>query len=374
MTIRKKNGKYEVDVSHGTDPITGRRVRKKKTGIATLAEAKLVESELRQTNTTKLLKERESISFEQLAEIFFEQTKYDHKPSYNYSKRTNFESHLLPYFKKADIRNISRSHIREFREELINNSKLGNNTINKIILLLKKIFDVAIDEEVIDINPCQKIKKLRIEKKEMEFWTPEEFAQFLKYLNDEKTEEDCYELIFYTLFFTGMRIGELLALTWDDINFARREISINKTVSHIRGETVVSTPKTKSSIRRISVHSKLINKLKEWKAIQEKLFTNQFALAHTNSVQVFQFRLTGTSRFHVRKKMDAIFRHHPEMKRIRIHDFRHSHVALLVDNREELVTIKERMGHSSITTTIDVYGHLFPNRQQEMADRLDGIL
>jgi len=165
MTIRKVKGKYTIDVSFGIDPITGNRIRKKRYGIKTLAEAKTIESELRQTDTTKLLKERESISFKKLAELFFEQSKYEHKPSYNYSKRANFESHLLPYFKNADIRNISRSHIRKFREELIDTSNLSYNTINKIILLLKKIFDVAVDEEIIEINPCSKMKNLRIEKK-----------------------------------------------------------------------------------------------------------------------------------------------------------------------------------------------------------------
>lgn len=374
MTIRKVNGKYTIDVSFGADPVTGKRIRKKKHGIDTLAEAKMIESELRQTDTTKLLKERENISFEKLAELFFEQSKYEHKPSYNYSKRANFESHLLPYFKNADIRNISRSHIREFRDELIDNSNLSYNTINKIILLLKKIFDVAVDEELIENNPCSKIKNLRIEKKNMEFWTPTEFSQFLEYLKDENTDVDCYELIFYTLFFTGIRIGELLALTWNDIDFYRREINVNKSSSQIKGQIVVSTPKTKSSIRRISIHPKLANMLDEWKQKQRNIFNNQFALSHEESTQVFQFKLNETTRFHVRKKMDTIYKHHHDLKKIRIHDFRHSHVALLIDNREELVTIKDRMGHSSITTTIDVYGHLFPNRQQEMADRLDNII
>lgn len=374
MTISKVKGKYKVDVSFGVDPITGKRIRKKLYGIDTLAKAKIIESELRQTDTTKLMKDRNTITFEQLAELFFEQTKHEHKPSYNYSKQANFKSHLLPYFKNADVRNISRSHIREFREELIDNSNLSYNTINKIILLLKKIFDVAVDEEIIDTNPCFKIKNLRIEKKEMEFWTPDEFSQFLDYLKEENSKENCFELIFYTLFFTGMRIGELLALTWNDIDFNRREIIINKNVSQIKGQTVVSTPKTKSSIRRISIHSKLANMLKFWKKEQEVLFINKFDLPHGNTTQVFQFKLMETTRFHVRKKMDVIYRHHPDLKKIRIHDFRHSHVALLIDNREELVTIKERMGHSSITTTIDVYGHLFPNRQQEMADRLNDLL
>jgi len=208
----------------------------------------------------------------------------------------------------------------------------------------------------------------------MEFWTPSEFSQFLDYLKDENSDEDCFELIFYTLFFTGMRIGELLALTWNDIDFSRREIIVNKSSSQIKGKIVISTPKTKSSIRRISIHSKLASMLKDWKQQQKNLFENQFALPHDKTTQVFQFKLNETTRFHVRKKMDTIYKHHPDLKKIRIHDFRHSHVALLIDNREELVTIKDRMGHSSITTTIDVYGHLFPNRQQEMADRLDDII
>lgn len=170
-----------------------------------------------------------------------------------------------------------------------------------------------------------------------------------------------------------MRIGEALALTWNDINFATGEIHVTKTTSIIRGETIISEPKTKASIRRITINRKLVDELFFWKEKQKHILES-YLMEVDNNTQVYQFQPKATNKDMVHKKFKSYLKKSPHIKVIRIHDLRHSHVALLINlsnGREEYDTIKERLGHSSITTTIDTYSHLYPNKQKSVSDPLD---
>ncbi|MBC1725022.1 site-specific integrase [Listeria seeligeri] len=203
----------------------------------------------------------------------------------------------------------------------------------------------------------------------MSFWTLEEFQRFITALYDE---EFIYKLFYFTAYFTGLRVGELLALKWDDIDFNRNEIHVNETLSRVNGQNIVTSPKSTTSNRYITINNKLAQLLFTWKKEQKNLLQS-FLLTeqHLQNATVFQHNIEIAQReTFVTKKIQRICKRcavHP----IRLHDFRHSHVALLIDNGENITVIKERMGHASITTTIDTYGHLFPNKQREMSDKLD---
>ena len=224
-------------------------------------------------------------------------------------------------------------------------------------------------ERIIRDNPCIGVKKLKVEKKKMDFWTLTEFQSFLDLI--KLPEEFGYYVLFSTLYLTGMRVGELGALDWADIDFSRREISISKSLFRDKGQDIITPPKSAAAYRRISINMKLINLLKRWQAVQKELFKSRLGIVWYEDTPVFQTNLIRKNGNAIRQKYQKICDRDPTMKRIRIHDFRHSHVALLIENGVELPIIKERLGHASITTTIDTYGHLFPNRQQKAADELD---
>lgn len=202
----------------------------------------------------------------------------------------------------------------------------------------------------------------------MNFWTLEEFKLFIDAL---KEEEFVFKVFYMTSYFTGMRSGELLALTWEDIDFVRGEIHVNKTMSRINGKNVITSPKSTASNRYITINRKLSDLLLEWKKFQNELLASYFldnkfieqATLFQQSPDIPIRETFGT------KKIQRVCKK-AKLQPIRLHDFRHSHVALLINNSEDVVTIKERMGHASITTTIDTYGHLFPNRQKKRAINL----
>ncbi len=166
-----------------------------------------------------------------------------------------------------------------------------------------------------------------------------------------------HKIFYQTAYLTGLRAGELLALTWDDIDFMKQDIQVTKTVSSISGKMVITAPKSETSNRTVTINSKLAQDLLTWKDTQATLISKE------NPV-VFQHKESYPIRENFGTKKIRRICNRCGVKPIRLHNFRHSHVALLINNGENITVIKERMGHASITTTIDTYGHLFPNKQK----------
>ena len=153
-----------------------------------------------------------------------------------------------------------------------------------------------------------------------------------------------------------MRVGEMLALTKEDINFETNEIHITKTYYRNGGKDIVTTPKTEQSVRRIDIPNFLKEEIKEYAnriyglPENERLFpVGQEAVQHMMK--------------HVIAKAG--------LKQIRVHDLRHSHVAYLIHKGVEPLIIKERVGHKDIRITLNTYGHLYPSKQKTVANLLD---
>ncbi|MEZ7588973.1 tyrosine-type recombinase/integrase [Streptococcus parasanguinis] len=192
---------------------------------------------------------------------------------------------------------------------------------------------------------------------------------FLTLFNDDEYN---IKLLFTVLFFTGLRLGEALALTWKDIEFSTNTIHVSKSVYVKKGEEHISGTKTKAGTRRIIMNNKLVETLEEWKQTQhEKLkeFTSSL-----DDLQIFQNSPITITKDSIEKQYKKILQRDNTLKKIRIHDFRHSHASLLINQGEDYLVVKERLGHASITTTIDTYSHLYPSKQQKLADKLDDLL
>lgn len=294
------------------------------------------------------------------------------KQSYINTQDNNYNRHIKKYFSKVkDVSKLDYDDVYKYREYLRNtiaqnsNERLNLNTINKIMVLLKKILDIGIKKGYFTNNPVKMLKKLPIAKAQLNYWSIEEFKEFL---NLFEPEEYNYQLLFTCLFFTGMPLGEALALTWNDINFTTQTIHITKSIYISKGISYISTTKTKAAMRLITIHKKLNDELKEWKKTQYKLLDN-FIAGDKNELQIFQNSPMMITKNATEKFYKNILKRDPNLKRIRIHDFRHSHPSLLID----YLVVKERLGHASITTTIDTYSHLYPSKQKSLAEKIDQL-
>ncbi|WP_155966110.1 tyrosine-type recombinase/integrase [Streptococcus ruminantium] len=377
MAIRKgKDGNWIVDISNGFDPITLKQRRLVRKGYKTKKEATEAEHYLRSVE----LKERfygAKITVYMLYELLKEEDRINHrKISYINTQENNYNRHIKNYFSKVDnVGKLTYEDIYQFREHLRqkvaqnSDNPLSTNTINKIMILLKKIFDVGLRKGYYTTNPVKLLKKLPIEKTKMQFWTVKEFQQFLTLF---EPEEYNIKLLFTLLFFSGLRLGEALALTWQDIDFSTNTIHITKSVYVNKGVSYISSTKTKAGTRRIIINKKLSQELQYWQQ-QQKHLLEQFT-SDSMSLQVFQSSPITITKNSIEKQYKKILERDATLKKIRIHDFRHSHASLLINQGEDYLVVKERLGHASITTTIDTYSHLYPSKQKDLADKLDDLI
>ncbi|MEC1701571.1 tyrosine-type recombinase/integrase [Bacillus velezensis] len=368
MSVKKlENGQYQVDVSFGFDPITGERIRTRPI-TSTRKEALELEAKLRREFQEERARKSRSVSFPTLISIYLANCEIDSKPNYYQNQKYIINKHISDYFLKSDIQKITHREITNFRKHLMETG-LSNKSVNNIMTSLSKIFDTAVHEEILKRNPCDNVKRLPLTRKKMKFWRPEEFKKFISLIPQDQL---LFKTFYTVAFLTGLRCGEMLALQWKDIDKILLEIDVHKSCTWLDGQFVVTTPKTKNSIRRVSINKKLLKLLERWREAQEELF-NELGIRHSHDTYIFQYKDT-PSRKDIFSRKIKYFCKDSDLTPIRLHDFRHSHVALLIHQGEDYITIKERLGHGSVKTTIDVYGHLYPNKQKEMADKLDDLL
>lgn len=329
---------------------SGTSKRKHKRGFRTKKEAQQFERDfLSKVNPTM------DMTLKAFVDVYFKDKKNELKKRSIDNKKHMIEKHIIPYLGELKMDEIGPSDIIQWQDKLISVEKYQPTYLRMIQNQLSALFNHAARIYGLNPNPCSKVKKMgKSDADEMKFWTKKEYMEFISNVPIKSYYYTLFELLFYT----GCRLGEVLALTPIDINFNSNEISIDKTYHRSRGEDIITAPKTENSIRKISIPEFLSEELK----------------AYMNSI----YGLKDDCRlFPVSERAVQIYlsRHIERygLKKIRVHDLRHSHVALLIDQGVDILLIKQRLGHKDIGITINTYGHLYPNKQKEIADLLDSI-
>ena len=187
--------------------------------------------------------------------------------------------------------------------------------------------------------------------REMLFWTKEEYLKFADGMMDKPMSYYAFEMLYWT----GIREGELLAITPADFDFEKRTVTINKSFQHLNGRDIITSPKTEKSNRTIQLPKFLCDEMQDY-----------LKMLYDVGLEDRMFPVTKS---YLHREMDRGSKQ-AGVKRIRIHDIRHSHVSLLIDMGFSATAIADRVGHESIDITYN-YAHLFPSKQAEMADKLD---
>ena len=267
------------------------------------------------------------------------------------------EVHILPYFKDMKLSQINPLVIQKF---LIHCSKKkrGNHTLTisylkTIKIKLHSILQYAVELEWIDKNPCSKCK-IKSEKypKEKYIFSIQSIKEIYSYLKDENIYDD---IIKFQLL-TGLRIGETLAITINDINFSENYIDINKSVSRANNEFIVGTPKSNNSYRRIYIN-KLLKKIINHNLKSDLLFSINDSYIHYANV---------------RSRLKTILKNTP-YHNLTIHDLRHIHSSLLLYNKVDLKSISTHLGHSSIRITSDIYLHTAHEASEQLSINIENI-
>ena len=341
----KKTGKWLIQYRY-TD-WQGKRRKSTKRGFATKREA---EEWLRNFLITQ--KADFDMKFEDFWKIYCADMETRLREHTMRTKKYIVELKILPYFGNKRVNDITAADIRQWQNELI---KMGYSptylkTINN---QLSAIFNYAVRYYDLKSNPCAKAGSMGKSKaEEMDFWTGEEFRKFI----DSVMNKRLSYMAFMTLYWTGMRLGELLALNPKDVDLEKRTISITKSYQRLGKKDVITPPKTPKSKRVITIPEFLAADIKDY---MDSLYDLQE-----------DDRLFPITKYYLEHEMQRGIKE-SGVKRIRVHDLRHSHASMLIELGFSPLEIANRLGHEKVETTLNTYAHLYPNKQTKLAERLD---
>lgn len=273
-----------------------------------------------------------------------------------------YNKHILPYFGFLKIKQITKTMILKWQQSLEHYSYSHKTKLRLKLYSFYKYLHYYYDIE----NVVAKVEPFTepTSQTEMLIWSLEEFNKFIKAINNDII----YKTFFTFLYYTGCRLGEVLALNYKDINFETKILSITKSVTSkiYKKESnlnyKVTSPKNSTSNRKILIPDILINQLYEYlKAIPEA------------KQSTFLFGLTKPLDDHTIYRRLETYCNLANVKKIRIHDFRHSHTSLLIANGANIVLVAKRLGHKNTQQTLNTYSHLFPNSEHELIDIINKL-
>lgn len=366
----KKDGKqkYRVRINYVDIYGENKQIERKVYG---LDEAKQIEQEL--LYSVKKETPAQKLSVSELFKEYINAKKSEIRETTLKKKCEIIEHHILPYLENCKLDKLNAKVLQQWKQEVDNVGNLSIGMKKKIYGEFRAMLNFAVMLEYLPKNPLLKVGNFKAPletHKEMLFYTSEEFRKYITVAKEKATEcQDNiqlwnYYVFFYIAFFTGMRKGEIYALTWNDIQ--EDGIHITKSLSQkLQGDDRITPPKNKSSIRIVQVPEPLRQVLDEHYERCKSLenFTDDYLICGGLTA----LRSTTVD------KMNRKFADLSGVKRIRIHDFRHSHASLLANNGINIQEIARRLGHSDVNTTLRTYSHLYPKESERALKILNDI-
>ncbi len=373
---KKKNGEkaWYFKTYLGIDPLTGKKKYTTKRGFRTQKEAKTALSRLELELQKTGMPTSTNTTFKEAAELWLESYKKTVKESSYSRTKIIFNKHIYPKFGNIKLSKINTAYC----QKVVNDwSEKGTSKQYPLFInYMNKVFKYAINIGLTSDNPTLNLlipkPQIKTEKK-LKLYTKEQLELFL---NEVSQEQNLYfknrdYTLFRLLAFSGCRIGEILALTWDNINFKTNEMAIKKTVARSDKYYISETPKTKKSNRIIYLDEKTIKQLKFWKLEQRKyLFQLGFTKANylfTNDENNFTINQAVAERYNV-------YRERAGLPYIGLHGFRHTHASMLYEAGADHKEVQERMGHANIKTTMDTYTHITNSKKEETTQKLTNYI
>jgi len=364
--VKKKNGAtvYRASVYLGVDQVTGKKVKTKVTGRTqkeVKQKAKQEKIAFQQDGFTRF--QATSIaSYQELAELWWESYKYTVKPNTQDNVKKLLDNHVLPLFGIYKLDKLTTPLIQSIVNKLADKTNKGEPGAylhyDKIHALNKRILQYGVTMQAISSNPARDVvlprNTQKAKRKKVKHFENQDLKKFLDYLGglDQAKYRNLYEATLYKfLLATGCRINEALALSWSDIDLGNATISITKTLNHL-GQ--INSPKSKASYRDIDIDQGTITMLKTY---QLRQIQEAWKLGRTETVVFSDFihdyphNKTLGNRLKTRFKRAGV-------PNIGFHGFRHTHASLLLNSGIPYKELQYRLGHSTLSMTMDIYSHL----------------
>lgn len=368
-----KNGetRYLFQTYLGIDPLTGKERRTTRRGFKTQKEAKQAERNLLLDVEENGLPSNQSDGFQdptfkEIAQLWLENYKTTVKPSTFENVKSKVEKMTEEHFKEFKLKKITVAYCQRVVIELSKNYVLYNHYLS----VINRIFKYAVLMDILDSNPFDKVikPKSRQTQRKGNFLTKEELKELLK-LAQTATLSYFFPLV-HLMSYTGLRQGEALALKWSDIDFENKKITVDKTATRIKEKQTLQTPKTKNSKRVISIDPTTLLILKSWKKDQIKIYFKNGK--HFEGDENFIFTNQRAEWVHIHNFIRYFKRFIADhkLKQITPHGLRHTHASLLFSAGVEPKSISDRLGHSTVQITLDLYTHITEEQRTDTVDKL----
>lgn len=377
--IAKNNWRYRISLGKNSE--TGKYEYISKTGFKRKSDAKhqaeMIERQLRNGEYIP----PSSSTFKQVADDWIKQYANDVKVS-SVRAREKAIHHAIERFNTKPIQTIKKHDYQRFVDDM--SAQYSKNYVDSIVASTNMIFKYAYEIRLIKALPSESIKrpKKKVSVEELEdieinkkFLEKDELFQFLEVAKYHHSPQNSFE-VFTTLAYTGMRAGELLALKWSDIDFENNTISITKTYynpNNNKKHYQILTPKTESSIGKISVDHNVIEMLKDYKINKQDTWKNElyvdnnFVFTDVNGYPLVIKKLSTWIQA-IMKKTDITNKH------ISTHSFRHTHCALLIEAGVHIKEIQERLRHKDINTTMNIYAKITNSYKKDASQKFSKLM
>lgn len=368
--IRKRTSKtgssWQLVVESDRDPITGKRERIYRTSKGTKKQA---EAELRNlifevenggTLNTSAIKVKDWL--QEYLQLYL--------PHISDLTRESYEERITnkidPYLGNIQLKTLSTAHVQSWVNEL--NKTLSPKSVVNLFNILRPALEKAVVLQMIPRNPCVGVVKPKLTKQHGDVYDTSEIKAAL----DVARGTTMYPTLLLELS-TGMRRGETLALTWNDVNFQTGEITISKSAYVYKGERKIKTPKTIAGIRTVTVGKNILDELlvmhNEYATNKEKmgvLFTDSnLVICQENGKPYHPDSMTTKWRRFVKDN---------NLKQIRFHDLRHTNATTMIESGVDVKTVQTRLGHSDISTTLNIYTHRTKAMDTNAAQKIDDVI
>ncbi len=380
--IYKRGKKWAYVAYAGKNPITGKDKQKTKSGFSTKKDAQLAAALFEREFHRGEYIQPSKMSFSDLCSDWEKHYSQDAKESSLRARRIALK-HITNAFGQVPIQKITRKCYQDTIDQLSN--KFSKNYVSSIHTSANMVFEYAFSLKLIKDVPTKDIKlpKKKASVSDLEkgdsiqgkFLEKDELEELLTITHKNGLEGDL--LAFTMLAYTGMRIGEMIALKWSDIDSQYQTIRIIKTYYNPTNNKLkyqLLTPKTEGSVRKITIDPILIYLLEIHKIEQDKIKkeNNPF---YNDSGFIFATNEGYPKTIkHIALRMNRLLKKTSIKKHVTPHSFRHTHTSLLIEANVHIKEIQERLGHSDINTTMDIYAHMTKNIKKESSQKFTKMM
>lgn len=359
--------RYSFLLYVGKDETTGHTIQIKKQGFKTKKEAleSYLNYQLKVVKGEYVPIAKRKLRLNDLYDQWIKLYKTTVQESTFVSTKKIFDNHILKQLGNIYLNKLNVSQCQTAVNTWFNEAP---KTFKRFVFYASKLINYGITMELIKKNPMKKVILPKVERdtsKFTDFYSKDELNTFL---NDAKGYNFRYFMFFRLLAYSGMRKGECLALKWSDIDFKNKTININKSLASGENNRLYLSPcKNKSSVRLLDMDAQTMDYLKEWRTKQQKeMFKLGMNFLSDDNLLFANSKGTYTVLSKPQRWDNAICKKY-ELRHIKVHGFRHTHASLLFDAGVSMKDVKERLGHSDITTTMNIYTHVTKKEAKKTA-------